>query len=244
MLSNKVALVTGASRGIGKAIALEFAKNNATVIVNYNSDNNGAESVVLKISKMGKKAVAIKADVSKFEDVATMMRNIKQQFGRIDVLINNAGITMDRTLKNMTQDEWSKVININLTGMFNVTKNALPLIPKDGRIINISSIAGVMGNFGQCNYAASKAGVIGFTKSLSKELGKHSITVNAIAPGLIESKMTSKIPFFRKKIMVALIPLKRMGTANEVAYCATFLASKQASYVTGEVINVNGGIGL
>ena len=244
MLSNKITLVTGASKGIGKAIALEFARNNATVIVNYNSDKNGAQQVVDEIKKMGKNGCGIKADVSKYNEVSSMIEQIKKDFGRIDVVVNNAGITMDRTLKNMTEEEWSKVISVNLTSVYNITKQALPLIPKNGRVVNISSIAGVAGNFGQCNYSASKAGIIGFTKSLSKELGKNGITVNAIAPGLIESNMTDKIPFFRRKIMTAMIPLKRMGTDKEVANCAVFLASDKSSYVTGEVLNVNGGIGL
>ncbi len=237
-------MITGASKGIGKAIALEFAKNNASVIINYNKDKEGADLIEQGIKGIGKKAVAIKADVSNFNEVTAMIEQIKKDFGRIDILVNNAGITMDRTLKNMTQDEWNKVINVNLTSVYNVTKQALPLIQKNGRIINISSIAGLTGNFGQCNYAASKAGIIGFTKSLSKELGKLSITVNAIAPGLIQSEMTNKIPFFRKRIMTAMIPLKRMGTVEEVANCALFLASEKSSYITGEVISINGGLGL
>src|SRR3989344_1957379 len=244
MLSNKIALITGASIGIGKAIAIEFAKNNAAVIINYNGDKEGAEKLVDEIKKLGKNATCCKADVSNFNEVTAMIEQIKKDFGRIDVLVNNAGITMDRTLKNMTQDEWSKVINVNLTSVYNVTKQAMPLIQKNGKIINISSIAGIAGNFGQCNYAASKAGVIGFTKSLSKELGKYGTTVNAIAPGIIDSDMTKKIPFFRKKIMMAMIPLKRMGTTQEIANCALFLASDKSNYITGEVISVNGGLGF
>lgn len=244
MLDNKIALITGASKGIGKAIALEFAKNNATVIINYNKDKEGANATEQEIKKTGKKAVSVKADVSNFSEVAAMIEQIKKDFGRIDIVVNNAGITMDRTLKNMTEEEWNKVINVNLNSVYNVTKQSLPLIPRNGRIINISSIAGVMGNFGQCNYSASKAGIIGFTKSLSKELGKQGITVNAIAPGIIDSDMTKKIPFFRKKIMMVMIPLKRMGTTQEIANCALFLASEKSSYITGEVISVNGGFGI
>ena len=244
MLKNKVALVTGASKGIGKAIALEFAKNNADVIINYNNDKGGALEIEQEIKNMGRKAMCIKADVSNYEEVALMIQSIKKEFGRLDILVNNAGITMDRTLKNMTQEEWSKVINVNLNSVYNVTKHAIPLIPKYGRIINISSIAGISGNFGQCNYSASKAGIIGFTKSLAKELGKHGITVNAVAPGLIQSEMTNKIPFFRKKVMMLLIPLKRMGTNEELAFSVLFLASERAGYITGEVISINGGLGL
>ena len=244
MLKNKITLITGASRGIGKAIALEFARNNASIIINYHTNKEGADATADEIKKMGQKAVCIKSDVGNYDDVGNMIQQIKKEFGRIDILVNNAGIIMDRTLRKMTQEEWSKVININLNSVYNVTKHALPLISKQGRIISISSISGLTGNFGQCNYSASKAGIIGFTKSLSKELGKFGITVNAIAPGLVQGEMTSRIPFFRRKIMLALIPLKRMATNEEIAYCASFLASDKASYITGEVINVNGGMGL
>lgn len=244
MLTNKIALITGASKGIGKAIAMEFAGNGADVAVNYNSDEKGALNTANEIKKLGKKALIAKADVSKYNEVSSMMEQIKKEFGRIDILVNNAGITMDRTLKNMTQEEWGKVIDVNLNSLYNVTKQVIPLMPENGRIINISSIAGIVGNFGQTNYSASKAGIIGFTKSLAKELGKDKITVNAIAPGLIESEMTDKIPFIRKKIIMSLIPLGRAGTNEEVADCAVFLASEKSSYITGEVINVNGGIGF
>lgn len=244
MLKGKVALITGASRGLGKAIAIEFAKNNADIIINYNNNNNGASNAEEEIKKFGRKTMCIKADVSKFDEVGIMIQSIKREFGKIDILVNNAGIIMDRTLKNMEEDEWKGVINVNLSGVFNVTKLSLPLIPKFGRIINISSLAGITGNFGQCNYAASKAGIIGFTKTIAKELGKDGITVNAIAPGFIKSEMTDKIPFLRKRIIMTLIPLRRPGLNEEIAYCALFLASEKASYITGEVLNVNGGIGL
>ena len=244
MLKGKTALITGSSRGLGRAIALEFAKNNADVIVNYNNGKEEALSAQEEIKKMGGNAIAIKADVSKYNEVSDMVQSVKKEFGKIDILVNNAGIVMDRTLRNMTEDEWKGVINVNLNGVFNVTKQALPLIPKHGRIINISSLAGITGNFGQCNYAAAKAGIIGFTKTIAKELGKDGITVNAIAPGLLQSEMTSKIPFFRRKIITYLIPLGRFGLNEEIAYCALFLASERASYVTGEVLNVNGGVGL
>src|SRR3989338_1215367 len=244
MLKNKIALVTGASKGIGKAIAVEFAGNGADVIINYNSDKSGAMQAENEVKKFGKRALVAKADVSKYDEVSSMIESIKKEFGRIDILVNNAGITMDRTLKNMTEEEWNSVINVNLKGVFNVTKQALPLIPENGRIISISSIAGITGNFGQANYSASKAGIIGFTKSLAKELGRHKITVNAIAPGFIENGMTDRIPFIRKKIIMSIIPLCRAGTSGEVADCAVFLASEKSAYITGEVINVNGGIGF
>lgn len=244
MLKNKIALITGASKGIGKAIAVEFARNGADVIINYNSDEKGALDVSNDIKKLGRKSIIAKADVSRYNEVTSMMESIKKEFGRLDILVNNAGITMDRTLKNMTQEEWGRVIDVNLNSLYNVTKQAIPLIPENGRIINISSIAGITGNFGQSNYSASKAGIIGFTKSLAKELGRRKITVNAIAPGFIESEMTDKIPFIRKKIIMSMIPLGRAGTNDEVADCAVFLASEKSAYITGEVINVNGGIGF
>ena len=242
MLNNKIALVTGASRGIGKAIAIEFAKQGADVIVNYSKDEKGALEVVGEIKNLGRKSLAVRTDVSDFDEVNKMFGIVRKEFGKLDILVNNAGITMDRTLKKMRAEEWNKVIDVNLNGVYNVTKNALPLMSKNSRIINISSIVGMFGNFGQTNYAASKAGIIGFTKSLAKELGKHDITVNAIAPGFIESELTQKIPFLRKKIIQWMIPLKRTGLPEEVAYAAAFLASDKSGYITGYVLNLNGGL--
>ena len=244
MLDGKTALVTGASRGIGRAIAIELAKNGADVIVNYSKDEHGAIKVVGEIKKIGRASLAIKADVSNFDEVSKMVGVIKNKFGKIDILVNNAGITMDRTLRKMSKDEWNRVIDVNLNSIYNVTKNALPLLQKNSRVINISSIVGVFGNFGQSNYAASKAGIIGFTKSLAKELGRHGITVNAIAPGFVESEMTKKIPFLRKKIITWMIPLKRTCLPEEIAYAAAFLASDNSSYITGQVININGGLSI
>jgi len=227
MLSGKTALVTGASRGIGKAIAIELAKNGADVVVNYNRNEKEALDVVGEIKNIGCRSIAIKADVSSFDEVAKMFGIVKREFGRLDILVNNAGIIMDKTLRKMTQEEWNTVIKINLNGVYNATKNALPLIGKGGRIINISSVVALQGNFGQTNYAASKAGIIGFTKSLAKELGKNGITVNAIAPGFIDTD---------------LIPLGRIGMPQDVANLAVFLASGRANYITGEVICVDGGL--
>ena len=241
-MGSKTALVTGASRGIGRAIAIELARQSSDVVVNYHRNEKEAVSVVEEIKKTGSDAIAIKADVSNLDDVENMVGLIKKRFGKLDILVNNAGITMDRTLKKMSHEEWGKVIDVNLNSIYNVTKSSLDLMKPNSRIINISSIVGLYGNFGQTNYAASKAGIIGFTKSLAKELSRHEITVNAIAPGFIESEMTSRIPFLRRKIVEWLVPLKRIGKAEEVAYAVAFLASDDASYITGQVICVSGGL--
>ena len=241
MGNRKIALVTGASRGIGKAIAVELAKNNANIIINYNKDEKEAAGVVEEIKKFGVESIAVKADISDFSECAAMFEIIKKRFGCLDILVNNAGALSDKTLKNMTEEQWNFVIKINLNGTFNVTKNALSLMNDNGRIINISSIVGMSGNFGQTNYAASKAGIIGFTKSLAKELGKRKITVNAVAPGFIDTHMTKNIPFIRRKIIMAMIPLGRAGIPEDVANLVAFLASDKSGYITGEVICVDGG---
>ena len=241
MLKGKIALITGASTGIGKATAIEFAKNGANVIINYYINGNEAEDVVKKIKKYGVDSVAVKANVTKFEEVKQMADTSQKKFGKVDILVNNAGIIKDRTLKNMTLDEWHAVINTNLNGVFYVTKAILPLMGEGGRIISISSIIGQYGNFGQCNYAAAKAGIIGFTKSLAKELGKKKITVNAIAPGFVKTSITKDIPFLRKKIMNYMTPLKEEAEPEDIANVITFLASDKARYITGAVINVDGG---
>jgi len=241
MSGNRIALVTGASRGIGKAIAIELARNKVNIILNYNKNEKEAEEVVNEIKKLGVDAVAVKADISKFEECSAMMDFIKKKFEWLDIVVNNAGALSDKTLKNMTKEQWDFVMNINLDGTFNVTKNALPLIRENGRVINISSIVGISGNFGQTNYAASKAGIIGFTKSLAKELGKRKITVNAVAPGFIDTQMTKSIPFIRRKIIMAMIPLGRAGLPEDIANLVAFLASEKSSYITGEVICVDGG---
>lgn len=240
-MEKKVALVTGASRGIGKAIVLELARSGANIVINYNSDEKEAVAVVEEIKKLGVECIAAKADVSKFEDCIAMAEIVKKRFGRLDILVNNAGALSDRTLKNMTKEQWDFVLRVNLDGVFNVTKSLLPLIRENGRIVNISSIVGLSGNFGQANYAASKAGIMGFTKSLAKELGKQKITVNAVAPGFIDTPMTKGIPFLRRKMILAMIPLGRAGTPEDVANLVAFLASEKSGYVTGEVICIDGG---
>lgn len=241
MESKKVALVTGASRGIGRAIAMELAKNKVSVVINYNRDEKEAAAVAEEIKKLGVDSMTIKADVSNFEECAAMIENVKKRFEYLDILVNNAGALSDKTLKNMTKEQWNLVVRTNLDGTFNVTKNSLPLMQDGGRIINISSVVGINGNFGQTNYAASKAGIIGFTKSLAKELGKRRITVNAVAPGFVETQMTKNIPFIRRRIMLAMIPLGRPGLPEDIANLVGFLASDKASYITGEVICVDGG---
>ena len=242
MLNGKIALVTGASRGIGEAIALDLAKNGADVAVNFSSDEQGAKKVVAAIENMGRKAIAIRANVSNPDDVARMISHIREKFGRIDLLVNNAGIVRDRTVKKMSFEEWDIVIRTNLTGVFHVTKQALEIMPDGASIVSISSIIGLNGNFGQANYAAAKAGIIGFTKSLAKEVAKRNIRVNAVAPGFIETEMTKGIPFIRRIIVKRFIPLRRMGSADDVAHLAAFLLSDDAGYITGQVVRVDGGL--
>lgn len=242
MLKGKVALVTGASRGIGKAIAMEFAKNNANVIINYYYNEEEANEVVEKVKKHGVDSMAVKADVSNFDEVKQMSDETKKKFRKVDILVNNAGIVKDRTLKNMSLEEWHAVINTNLNSVFYVTKLILPLMGEGGRIINISSIVGQYGNFGQCNYAAAKAGIIGLTKSLAKELGKKKITVNAIAPGFVKTSITKDIPFIKRKLVNYMTPLKEEAEPDDIANVAVFLASEKSRCMTGSVVNVDGGL--
>jgi len=242
MLKGKTALVTGASRGIGKAIALELGKNNANVIINYNHSQTEAERVVKEVRSYGGRSIAIKADVSSFDEVSMMAEQIQKEFSKIDILVNNAGIIRDRSLGKMSLDEWHSVIDTNLNSIFYVTKQMLPMLKENGRIINISSIVGQYGNFGQTNYAAAKAGIMGLTKSLAKELGKRKITVNAIAPGFIKTDIIKDVPFFKRKLLRYMIPLKEEGNPEDVANAVVFLASEKSRYITGSVINVDGGL--
>lgn len=242
LLKDKVALVTGASQGIGKVTSLALAKQGADIVVNYIIDHDGANALVEEIKKLGRDAIAIEADVTKADQLESMAEKVKEKFGKVSILVNNAGITKDRTVKKMTQEEWQTVIDINLTGTFNSTKAVLPLIEEGGSIVSISSIVGICGNFGQANYSATKAGVIAFTKTLAKELGKKNIRVNAVAPGFIVSPMTEKLPFVRKKFIESVIPLKEFGHAENVADAVVFLSSDMASYVTSHVLRVDGGL--
>lgn len=246
MLKNKVALVTGASRGIGRAIALTLAGYGAIVIINYCGSKEKAEEIVNQIKENGGTAIAYQADVADFEAVKTMFSDITKEYGRVDILVNNAGITKDNLILKMSEEEFDAVINTNLKGVFNCLKQAsrIMLKQKEGRIINISSISGVVGNPGQANYCAAKAGVIGITKSLAKELGSRGITVNAVAPGYINTDMTAVLKDDLKEKVTELIPLKRLGEVEDIAETVAFLASDKASYITGQIIQVDGGLGM
>lgn len=246
VLENKVALVTGASRGIGRQIAISLAKEGAQVIVNYNGSAAKAEEVVNIITEAGGRAEAVQCNVSEYAKAEELMKYIIGKYGRVDILVNNAGITRDNLLMKMTEEEFDAVIDINLKGTFNCIKHLSRqmLKQKGGRIINISSVSGVMGNAGQANYCASKAGVIGLTKSVAREIGSRGITVNAIAPGFIDTEMTAVLPDDVKKAMGEQIPLKRFGTTEDVAQAAVFLASDRAAYITGQVLCVDGGMAM
>jgi 3-oxoacyl-[acyl-carrier protein] reductase len=248
-MKDKVVLITGASGGIGRAIAQKFAKNGISLALN---DIAPVKEKLKKIAEELEKSTPepIKAryflgDVSKIEDMEKVVEEVKKEFSRLDVLVNNAGICQDRTLAKMTKEEWQKVIDIDLNGVFNCTKAALPLIiANQGKIISISSLVGQRGNFGQTNYAAAKAGIIGFTKSLSKEVGRFGVTVNAIAPGFIETRLTENLPPEVAETVKKFTPLGRFGKPEEVASLVFFLASEEADFITGSVINIDGGLPL
>jgi 3-oxoacyl-[acyl-carrier protein] reductase len=241
---SKVALVTGSSRGIGRAIAIELAKSGIDIVINsVHNPQEGIEAVE-EIKKTGRRAIYIQADVSDLSQVEEMIKEIINEFGKIDILVNNAGITMDKRLENMTKDQWDRVISINLTGVFNCTKSVIKYMQEQrgGEIINISSIVGETGNVGQANYSASKGGIIAFTKTVAKEYAGDGITVNAVAPGFIKTRMLEDIPKGVMQRILREIPLGRLGNPTEVARVVCLLASDDANYITGQVINVNGGM--
>ena len=244
MLKNKVAIVTGASRGIGRAIAIALGDQNATVIVNYNGSKEAAEEVVSTIQSNGGKAISYQCNVSVFNEVKELMDNIKKEYGSIDILVNNAGIEKSNLIIRMTESDFDDVININLKGTFNCIKHVSRYMmkQKSGRIINISSVVGISGNAGQIGYAASKAGVIGMTKSAAKELAARGITVNAIAPGFIKTDMTDVLKEDIKSEILTRIPLNKFGEAQDIANMVTYLASEESNYVTGQVFQVDGGM--
>jgi 3-oxoacyl-[acyl-carrier protein] reductase len=247
LLEGKIAIVTGASRGIGRAIAEDMAANGAALIINYNTSAAAAEEVVEGIEKGGGTAVAVQADVSDFAASQQLIKTTLDTYGQIDILVNNAGTTRDTLLLMMKEAQWDTVLNTNLKSVFNCCKAAArPMVRRKmgGRIINISSVSGIVGQPGQANYAASKAGIIGFTKSLAKELGSRNITVNAVAPGFVLTDLTADLSDDLVQKVLEYIPLDRWGELEEIANVVTFLASDKASYITGEVIQVDGGIAI
>jgi 3-oxoacyl-[acyl-carrier protein] reductase len=245
-LSERVALVTGGGRGIGRAIALKLAEVGATVVVNDVGDSTPAEGVAEEIRKMGGESLVVLADISQSSEVARLVDNAVEKYGKIDILVNNAGITRDQLIMRMSDDEWDKVLGINLKGVFLCSKAVLRPMMKQrwGRIVSISSIVGLIGNAGQANYASAKAGVIGLTRTIAKEVASRGITANAIAPGFIDTPMTQQLPEERKQELMNQVPLGYLGTPRDIAEAVAFLASEEARYITGQVITVDGGISL
>lgn len=241
---DRVAVVTGASRGIGAAVALELGSRGATIVVNYNSNKAAANEIVEAITKAGGQASAFQADVSDFDAAAGLIKYATDTYGKIDILVNNAGITRDMLIMMMPEDDWDFVIRINLKSAYNCSKAAVKAMMRKryGRIINMTSVAGIAGNAGQTNYSASKAGLIGFTRALAREVASRNITVNAVAPGYVPTDLTNVLPDEIKDGLAAQIPLGRMGTAEEVATAVAFLATDEAGYITGQVLSVDGGM--
>ena len=244
MLKDKVAIVTGGTRGIGRAIALKLADQGANIVINYRNSDKEAEELKAILEEKGVKVLTVKCDISNFQDSKNLMDKCKEVFGKIDILVNNAGITKDTLIMRMKEEDFDSVIDVNLKGTFNCAKHASAIMLKQrfGKILNMTSVVGIAGNAGQVNYAASKAGVIGLTKSLAKELGSRGITVNAVAPGFINTDMTASLSEKVKEEASKNIPLKRLGDPEDVANLVGFLASDAANYITGQVINVDGGM--
>jgi 3-oxoacyl-[acyl-carrier protein] reductase len=245
-LEGKIALVSGASRGIGRAVALKFAECGASVVVNYLSSKEAADSVVNDISNIGGKAIALKSDVSDFNQAQELIKTSIDSFGKLDILVNNAGITRDKLIMLMSEKDWDDVQSTNLKSTFNCSKAAVKHMMRNryGRIINISSVAGQMGNAGQTNYSASKAGQIGFTKALAREVAARNITVNAIAAGYIETDIWKDVPENMRDAVLTMIPMGRKGFPEEIANAVAFLASDQAAYITGQILGIDGGMAM
>ncbi len=243
-LTDRVAVVTGGSRGIGRGIALELAKRGAAVVVNYNASADAANQVVASIQEAGGKACAVQADVSKLADAETLIKAATDTYGKIDILVNNAGTTRDNVIMMMKEDDWDTVIDTNLKSAWNCSKIAVRAMMRKryGRIVNITSVSGIAGQGGQTNYSASKAGLIGLTKALAKEVASRQITVNAVAPGFVGTDLTSNLPANLMEELNKRIPLERWGTVEDVAYAVAFLVSDEASYITGQVLSVDGGL--
>jgi 3-oxoacyl-[acyl-carrier protein] reductase len=245
-LRGKVAIVTGGTRGIGRSIVLAICRQGAECAFTYSAHEEAAQSLVAEVRELGRRALPIQLDVRDFEGAKAMIEQVKSEFGRLDILVNNAGITRDRSLMGMSKEDWGDVIDTDLTGVFNTTRACIItfLKQKSGNIVNISSVSGIRPMAGQVNYAAAKAGVIGFTKSLAQEVAPYNVRVNAVAPGFIETDMTSQLgEKFRDKA-VARIPLGRFGTAEEVAQSVLFLLSDASHYITGQVLQIDGGLGM
>ncbi len=246
MLNGKIAIVTGASRGIGKAIAIELAVDGATVVINYNGSEERAKEVLAEIERRGGKGMLYQCNVADFTECEEFVRAIEKEYGRIDILVNNAGITRDGLLMRMTEADYDAVLDTNLKGTFHMMRfvNRIMLKKRAGRIINISSVSGVLGNAGQANYSASKAGVIGLTKAVAREVASRGITVNAIAPGFIETEMTEELSEQVQSAAKAQIPLGRFGATEDIANMVVYLASEKAGYITGQVIQIDGGMAM
>lgn len=243
-LKNRVAIVTGGASGIGRSISLELAKQGCHVVVNYNSSAKKAQTLIEEIEALGQKAIAVQANIGEFDQAKKLVDEALSAFGQLDILVNNAGITSDQLLLRMQESQFDDVIHTNLKGVWNMCKHSARYLLKspNGRVVNISSVSGVSGNAGQSNYSASKAGVIGLTKTLAKEFASRKVTVNAIAPGFIDTNMTEKLDEQTKETFLNLIALKRFGEPEEVAYAVSFLASDKAAYITGQTLIIDGGM--